>query len=402
MITPARKTHYFIIIFILFCSIFMINSAAIVVSPILKFLQKDLAFSEDKYGIVISVYPIVSFFFGLILGPVTDQYDKKKTLLFALLGMAVMLFLTGTATQLGLWMFFRGFTGIFGVLTAISVFSYILDYFTGEDRVKVMGFVLAAVFLAANLSSSAAVFIAGVLNWHYIFYFSSALSLIILFLSFFFLPVPDVKLSGEKINVALYKERLFSIVRKRDIAVLMLVYFTVFFGIAVLRDIYPTWLFGTFAEKNVTYIHVSYLFLFGGIGGIAGSVFSGYLAAKVSDKMIYIAVMISLLGIFSLMTPFATQHIWQQFLIIFCIMTAGSLQMPVFRTVIIGSAEPRERGSVTGLLNSLTQLANATGAYAGTGLYIMDNTLRLNGYCTVAILLYSSVLIWKCLRRQSC
>ncbi len=206
-------------------------------------------------------------------------------------------------------------------------------------------------------------------------------------------------LSYEKIDIALYRERLFSIVRNRNIAVSMLVYFLALFGMAVLREMYPTWLFDTFAEKNVTYIHISYLFLFGGIGGIAGSALSGYLAAKVNDKMIYIAVMILLLGMFSPMTPLAVHHIWQQFVVIFCLMTAGSLQLPVFRTVLIGSVKPHERGSITGLLNSLTQLANVTGVYASTGLYVMDNTFRLNGYCTMAILFYSSMLIWLFLRK---
>lgn len=267
------------------------------------------------------------------------------------------------------------------------------------DRAKVMGFVVSAGFVALNIGSPLAIAIAGSLSWHYVFYLFSALSLACLVLSLFFLPAPDVKLGDKKLCIALYKERLFSFTGNREIAVSVLVFFLMLFGLAVLREMYPTWLFDTFAGKDITFIHISYLFLFGGIGGIAGSVLSGYLAAKVKDKMFYVAAMILLLSATSLVLPFALR-IWQQFAVVFCMMVICSLKMPVFRTVLIGLVTPGERGSLNGLINSMSHLANAAGAYASTGLYGIDNTFRMNGYFTTAMLFCGSVMIWLFLTRK--
>lgn len=114
-----------------------------IVLPLLPFYVQAQQGGASAAGLLGSLYALMQFFSGPVLGALSDRYGRRPVLLGCILGTALAYLVLGTAGSLAavfLAVMIDGITG--GNLT--TAYAYIADITTPEQRSRGMGMVGAA------------------------------------------------------------------------------------------------------------------------------------------------------------------------------------------------------------------------------------------------------------------
>lgn len=158
------------------------------VMPLGPDFAKALQIPNSELGIIGGSYTFSAAFSGVICAFFLDHFDRKKILLFLLLGL-------GTATILGgfAWSFHsliaaRILAGLFGGPASSVSISIISDTIPHERRGKAMGKVSASFAIASIFGVPLGLEMAKLGGWNTAFYMTGALAVIVFFLTFKWLP----------------------------------------------------------------------------------------------------------------------------------------------------------------------------------------------------------------------
>lgn len=144
---PSMKNKKAAIGFIFFTLLIDVIGFGIIIPVIPKLLSGMIGGSvadASKYGgFLMFSFAIMQFIFSPILGGLSDQYGRRKILLFSLFGFGIDYLLTAWAPSIG-WLFIgRIIAGITGA-SFTTASAYIADISTDENRAQNFGMIGAA------------------------------------------------------------------------------------------------------------------------------------------------------------------------------------------------------------------------------------------------------------------
>ena len=306
----------------------------------------------------------MQFIFAPIIGGLSDQYGRRKVLLFSLLGFAIDSIFQALATTIG-WLFIgRTIAGIAGA-SFTTANAYIADISTPEKRAQNFGLIGAAFGLGFIIGPT----LGGVLGSYGTrlpFYASAALSLLNWLYGYFILPE----------SLSLEKRRKFNIRRANPIGSLLSLrkYPFILSLVASLFLVYVaghavqgSWSFYTMEKFAWTEMQVGLSLGFVGlmIAIVQGGLIRVIIPKVGQTKALFIGLFINMFGLMAF--AFANQG-WMMYMIMVPFALSG-LANPAFQGIISNQVKDNEQGELQGALTSIISVAAIIGQPLMLGLF---------------------------------
>jgi len=121
----------------------------VIIMPLGNRLMNELDISPVQFGWLVSAYSLAAGLASLIATFVMDRFDRKAMLLKMYGGFAFSTLLCGLAPNYGLMLASRVLAGIFGGLAAVTIMAMIGDLFPAEKRGRAAGAVMSSFAVAS-------------------------------------------------------------------------------------------------------------------------------------------------------------------------------------------------------------------------------------------------------------
>ncbi|MBE3585236.1 MFS transporter [Desulfofundulus thermocisternus] len=151
---------------------------------------------------IVTSYLLASCAFLLPFGRAGDLYGRKKVFLAGIVVYTVFSLLSGLATSGQALLIFRVLHGIGGAMIFGTGMAILTAAFPPQERGKVLGINVAAVYTGLSLGPVLGGFLTHNLGWRYIFFLNFILGLIVLLVTLFKLKGEWRDVRGEKYDLA--------------------------------------------------------------------------------------------------------------------------------------------------------------------------------------------------------
>lgn len=336
--------------------------------PVLPALLRSLVHADQvakHYGIILTLYALMQFFFAPILGSLSDRFGRKPVLLAALIGTVIDY--TIMALTPVLWILYVGriLTGIGSATNSIAA-AYIADLSTSSDRAKFFGYLSACIGVGviAGPGIGGAV---GQFSPQAPFMVAAILNVLNLLCVYSFLPEShkeSSKLSISDSGLKLLKT-LQAFIRTKSFRIPLFVYFIIQFMGQI-----PAVLWVIFCEERFHWqtstIGLS-LAWYGILHALIQAFLTGRITTYIGEKRaVFFSITADCLGY--TLFAFATQG-W----IVIPIMPLfglGSIGTPALQAWLSNQVEEEIQGELQGSLTSLMSLSAIIGPLIFTTLYM--------------------------------
>lgn len=179
----------------------------VVMMPLGPKLVRAFSLSPTQFSYVISSYAFAAAIMGLVSSFFVDNYDRKKVLLFFYSGFLLANIFCALSTNYFMLVLSRILAGGFGGVLAGLTFSVIGDVVPEMRRGKATGVVMSAFGTASVVGIPLGLYLADHHDWHAPFWLISALSLLVIILTFIKMPpiTDHIKLQRFKKSEELFK-----------------------------------------------------------------------------------------------------------------------------------------------------------------------------------------------------
>lgn len=147
-----------------------------------------LGIETSHLGWIGGSYTAAAAVSGLLTSLFLDRFDRKTALLWCMFGLAIGTVLGGFATGFGTLLLARIFAGIFGGPASALTFALAADVVPVERRGRAMGALMSAFAVASVFGVPAGLELARLGGWRMPFFGVGGLSVLVLFVSFRWLP----------------------------------------------------------------------------------------------------------------------------------------------------------------------------------------------------------------------
>jgi EmrB/QacA subfamily drug resistance transporter len=175
------------ILFAILLGLFLSALDQTIVGTAMPRILTDLS-GIELYTWVVTIYLLTSTVTGPIYGKLSDQFGRKRLLLF---GVGVFLlgsFLSGLSQNMVELIFFRGLQGLgAGALFPISL-AVIGDLFSPQERGKYQGLFGAVFGISALIGPALGGFLTDNISWHWVFFVNLPIGAVALFIIWRLLP----------------------------------------------------------------------------------------------------------------------------------------------------------------------------------------------------------------------
>jgi DHA1 family inner membrane transport protein len=173
---------------------FLAMMNALALGPFIPKIADDLNSSVPVIGQVATIALVCSALSALFIGPLSDRYGHRRTILLGLLAIAISAIGAGLAVSYLMLLTARVFTGIGLAMTASIALAIAGSLYTGAARLRAISLISSAMSIAAILGVPLLTGVAAFGGWRGGFFFVTACALVILAISFVALP-HDAELS---------------------------------------------------------------------------------------------------------------------------------------------------------------------------------------------------------------
>lgn len=339
---------------LLFFIMFVIGTDTFLVSPLLPTLSNYYGISPSLSGLIVSAYAIGYVLSALIIGPISDNHNRKHILVGGLILFTIATASCGLANSFPLMLLTRFIAGIAGASAGPQVWAAVPILFPKDKVVKVMGYVTAGLAVAQIVGVPLGSFLAG-WSWRLPFFFVGTIAMIITILVITYLP---------SLNKAAVKQTTsFNIYRNffKNHAALKLLFSYLLFQTAnfCAFSFIGTWFYKSF---NLPVAAIGGFILIIGLGQFIGSLFGAKIVKQLTlPKAFLIEFILFIIGY--LILPFA-KSVLIATIILAAIYFIGGAIFPLFMTTLQATA-PKERGTISSLSNAAMYLGEAIGGVCG-------------------------------------
>lgn len=344
------KKHLMIIFVIMFTEVLGFS----MVIPIMPFLGLSLGLNPFQIGLIMSVFSFSQLFASPITGKLSDRFGRKPILLISQTSTLVGFFLLGIADSVWLLVAARLIDGLIGSNMTVSQ-AYISDVTSPQDRTKIYGY-SSAVFGAGLIFGPLIGGILSTINYSIPMLFAAGISLISIILVILFLP-ESLSSKNEKIKIKFNEiipvgeiKRFF---KDSNVRKVLLLFFVYSFGFMLFITSFP--LFAKF-QIQVTAQEVGFLMAWVGILRVIFQILLiNPLQKKFGENSTLIFGIISLVFTMVILV-FTTDYIFAFIPFIFIAFGTGVCR-PIFTSKLTKSVSKEETGSVLGVNNALSSIA---------------------------------------------
>ena len=175
------------ILFAILLGLFLSALDQTIVGTAMPRILTDLS-GIELYTWVVTIYLLTSTVTGPIYGKLSDQFGRKRLLLFGVTVFLIGSFLSGLSQNMVELIFFRGLQGLgAGALFPISL-AVIGDLFSPQERGKYQGLFGAVFGIAALIGPALGGFLTDNISWHWVFFVNLPIGAIALFIIWRLLP----------------------------------------------------------------------------------------------------------------------------------------------------------------------------------------------------------------------
>lgn len=224
---------------ILFLVVFLDNLGFAIVVPYLYFYLLDLGGIPFTYGLLLASYSLLSFIFTPIVARVSDRFGRRKILLVALAVSSLSYFIFGSAQTVWLLFVGRMLSGTTAATVPVAQ-AYVADVTTKNDRLKYLGYLGAASGLAFILGPAIGGTLSSLFGYAIPSFLASALAFTNLVSAYLRLPEPTLFRDPEKTAISL--NALLDVLRRKQILLLLSIYFMFFMSFIFLQTAVSPWL----------------------------------------------------------------------------------------------------------------------------------------------------------------
>lgn len=358
----------------------------VIVMPLGPYFRQ-IGVGESQMGFLGMAYTGAACVSGLIGAPILDRFDRKKALVFCLVGLVSGTASCAFAVSLPTLMAARALAGAFGgPATALSM-AIIADRIPNELRGRAMGRVLSAFSIASVGGIPLGLLLAEHTTWREPFLVICAIGLVVALGAMRALPSMTGHLLLEKHHVTTRE-----LLGKPQVRWSYLMTATVMLaGFIVIPNIsnYLT------LDFNIGVTDLKYLYLFGGIGN--------YLAANAAGQAVdrFGSMRVAVVGAAIVMAVtfqvFYLGSLWPQPFVLFtCFMVGMGIRNVAHSTLATKVPAANERGRFQSLQSSVQHAATAMAGAAGPLLLSVTETpagKRLEGMPVLAVVSLSLTLL---------
>jgi len=370
-----------------------------IMMPMGDVLQKQLAISPAKYGLLVSSYGIAAFataFTGVFY---LDNIDRKKALLVAFLG-----FILGTASSaiipntsdvtLNYYLFIatRVFTGLTGGLLGGLVLSIIGDTIPMERRGRAVSIVTIAFSLASIIGVPIALMLVDAFdnNWHIPFYFVSLLALPIWFLAQRYVPSMKTHIRKGNQTYDRFETIRLALTTREQRNALLFTFSLVLGQFTVISFMTPYYINNVGLEQN----QIKWIYLTGGLC----TVVTGRLVGKLVDtkgrfRVFTVSAILSIIPIVVITNlPQVPLYVVLIIAAVFFMIISG--RMIPANTIATSVVSPQHRGGYMSLNSACMSLASGLSSIiAGAIIVQKDEHSPLENFPIVGLVAIAGTLL---------
>jgi len=357
--------------------------------PILPEFLKEFDAGGKTAGYLIAALGLTQFIFSPIAGEWSDKYGRKLMIVSGLALFTISNLLFAVAEHISMLYVSRLIGGIGAAAMIPSMLAYVADITTEEKRGKGLGLLGASMSLGFVIGPGIGGFLAE-LGLRMPLYVSAAVGALATLGSLLFLPESLSRQAQQAArNATEKKESIFVQLGKSFKAtyfVMLILVFTMTFGLANFEAIFPLFVDAKFAY---TAREISIIIT---VGALAGTVVQAALIGKLisrfgEQRLINWTFLFSAL---SMVLMLMSGNFWYMLVLTVLFFTLTSIMRPAINTLISKKAGD-EQGFVAGMNNAYMSLGNIFGpAVAGTLYDVNLNAPYLFGAVILIFSLYLS------------
>jgi DHA1 family tetracycline resistance protein-like MFS transporter len=357
------------------------------VLPLIPFLGLELGLTPSQIGLIISVFSICQLFASPITGKLSDHFGRKPLFILSQISTFIGFIFLGFATTVVLLIVARLIDGLLGSNMTVSQ-AYISDITEPKHRTRVYGY-SSGVFGAGLIFGP---FIGGILstiNYSVPMFFAAAITLISIALVILFLPETIPK-KTEKISLSLNDVIPVDDVRHfvrthhiRNSLIMFFIYNMAFFlfisNISLLAE----------AQFHATADEVSFYMVWIGLIRVGiQTVLIARILRFFGEKRALVT------GVFSMAISMVTLAFSAEYLFVFVplifLAYGTGVGRPLLTSRLTNSVTQKETGSILGVNNSLTSVAQIITPIVGGFIieYLPSQTLPLLSAIIFTLLIF--------------
>ena len=341
-------------LYVIFIIIFTEVLGFSMVLPLVPFLGLSLGLTPSQIGLIVSVFSICQLFASPITGKLSDHFGRKPLFILSQISTCVGFIFLGFATTAILLIVARLIDGLFGSNMTVSQ-AYISDITEPKHRTKVYGY-SSGVFGAGLIFGP---FIGGILSqidYSIPMFFAAAITVISILLVILFLPetIPK-KAEGISLsfNDVIPTNNLRNFARNpkiRNYLLMFFIYNTAFFlfisNVSLLAE----------SQFHVTADQVSFFMVWIGVIRVGiQTVLITRILRILGEKRVLVTGILSM-TISMVVLVFSAEYLFVFVPLAFLAYGTG-VSRPILTSELTNSVTQKETGTILGVNNSLTSIA---------------------------------------------
>lgn len=357
---------------VLFSVVFLDNLGFAIVVPYLYFYVLSLGGSAFLYGVLLASYSLLSFIFTPIVARLSDRFGRRKILLIALAVSSVSYLIFGASQAIWLLFLGRMLAGTTAATVPVAQ-AYVADVTSQENRLRYLGFIGAGAGLAFILGPAIGGTLSDLFGYGVPSFLASALAFVNLFSAYFRLPEPSRFLSRKQMVTSFGS--LLDVVKKRQILLLISVYFLFFVAFVFLQASLSPWLQVVFGFGS---LEVGLVFFF--IGSI--SVFTqAVLLPRLGRKFGRLTLSLLSFAFFvtGLLILAAVQNLVFLFVVAAVISFGFGIQYITLNTLISLNTPEEAQGGTLGFAWAIAALAQSIAPVLATSAFSLGVSIGFDG-----------------------
>lgn len=362
------------------------------VIPIMPTLMKELHFSGEIMGYLISLFAIAQLVTSPITGIWVDRFGRKKLIVIGLFMFSVSELIFAVGSDVWVLYLSRILGGISAALIMPSVTAFVADITTLEERPKALGYVSAAISTGFIIGPGIGGYAA---EWgvRVPFYLAAAVALVAAIFSLFMLKEP---LSQEQLKMNREKKakiNIFEELKKSTHSVYFVPFIIIFvlsFGLSAFDTIFGLFVdnkFGFTAKDIATILTVS------AILGTIAQVFLFDKLVKIFGERKLIQMFLLISAIFMVISIFVRSY-WVILGTTFVMFLAFDLLRPALTTLLSRMAG-EDQGFVAGMNSTYTSFGNIIGPLVGGMLFDVNINFPYTFAAIMLVVAWGLSVKWK-------
>lgn len=368
---------------------YVISNITLIVTT-LPFVAQDISMSDLQRALLVSIFPFISLPANLLIGPVADRLGRRRFLFVGSLACAVLFAASSVITYAWQAILLRALTAVFMSMISCSIFSSISDYFDPKQTLKVTGYVSAASSLAQLLAIPLTLLIAETAGWRASFL---TFAVYACFLSVMVCRLPPPQFAAARTHQSGLMSGIrqtLSVLWNRLLQRPLTGYALYSCGMFVFLSMYPSWLL-TQRPSIETGYNVSLIFFAGGLGGLSGALFTGFVGSRLGSDRATRSVLAGLTAASVAAVPFAGTMLAAQIAVYFIVCACRAILLPIVINFTMSIVPPDQRGSANGVLAAAFQTGTALGGAIGAQLFVADSSFLANAAVAASLFLTSAL-----------